>query len=58
MANTKLDTIFTALRAAGYTGTISDMERQRLLVALGLTEPQKLTIQDLYYRAGERPRIY
>lgn len=54
---TKNDTIFTALRGAGYTGTINDMERQRLLALLALTEPQNKSLQDLYKLAGERPRL-
>ena len=58
MANTKNDNIMAALIGAGYTtGTIADRERKRLLAALVLAEPQSLTLQDLYKRAGERPRL-
>lgn len=53
------DTIMAELVAAGYTfGTILDRERQRLLAALTLTEPQNLSLQDLYFKTGERPRLY
>jgi len=59
MANTKNDNIMAALVGAGYTtGSINDRERQRLLTALALTEPQRLSLQDLYKLAGEKPRVF
>jgi hypothetical protein len=42
-----LVTDFAGLRAAGYTGSLSDMRRQNLLALLGLTEPQLKTNNDL-----------
>lgn len=58
MANTKNDAIMAAHVAAGRTtGTINDRERQRLLAAQGLVEPQQLSLNDLYKRNGERPRL-
>lgn len=38
---------FATLRAAGYTGSLSDMRRQNLLAMLSLTEPQLKTNNDL-----------
>lgn len=58
MADTKSDTLYNTTLAAFAPGTISDRERKRLLAQLALTEPQKLTLQDLYKLAGERPRLY
>jgi hypothetical protein len=48
-----------AHKAAGYDGTISDGERQRLQAALGLTsaQAQKFSINDLYIKNGERPKL-
>lgn len=58
MANTKNDTIMAAHVAAGRTtGSINDRERQRLLAALALTEPQRLSLQDLYKQNNEKPRL-
>lgn len=57
-SKSKNDSIFEALGLAGYTtGTISDRERKRLLALLGFTEPKRLTMNDLYKLAGERPRL-
>lgn len=59
MANTNRDNIMASLVSAGYTtGTIQDRERQRLLTALALVEPQRLSLQDLYKLASERPRLF
>lgn len=58
-SSSRIDTIFTSLTSAGYTtGTIHDRERKRLLAALALTEPQRLSLQDLYKLASERPRLF
>ena len=55
---TKNDTIMAALVSAGYTtGSINDRERKRLLDKAVLTEPQNLSLQDLYRLASERPRL-
>lgn len=35
--------------------SMNDMERKRLLTKLGLSEPQKLSLDDLYFKAGEKP---
>ena len=43
-------TSFTALRAQGYTGSLSDMRRQNLLALLSLTEPQFKTNNDLEFQ--------
>lgn len=52
------DNIYQGLVDTGFgPGTISDMEYKRLLAANGLSAPQKLTLYDLYSRAGERPRL-
>ena len=56
---TKNDNIYTSLAAQAGTIplTIADRERKRLLAQFALTEPQKLTMADLYKLAGERPRL-
>ena len=49
--------IINQLIAAGYTiNTIMDRERARLLAKTG-ANPVGKTLQDLYYLAGERPRL-
>lgn len=58
VAMSKNDTLFNTTLAAFAPGTLADRERKRLLAQLALTEPQKLTLQDLYRLAGERPRVY
>jgi hypothetical protein len=56
--NTKYDTIYTSLVSGGYgPGSLADMEYKRLLATNGLSAPQKLTLYDLYAKAGERPRL-
>lgn len=58
-SSSRIDTIMAALTGAGYTtGSIQDRERKRLLAVLVLTEPQRLSLQDLYKLAGERPRLF
>lgn len=61
MGTSKNDDLFTSL-APSYSSppafsSIADMERRRLLAALALSEPQKLSLYDLYKMNGERPRI-
>ena len=56
------DNIFAGLVAAGYykppaSSSLADMERLRLLAKLGLSEPVKLSMADLYFLAGEKPRL-
>jgi len=41
---------FAGLRAAGYTGSLSDMRRQNLLALLVLTEPQAKSNNDLEFQ--------
>jgi hypothetical protein len=53
----KRDTILAALRGSGYTGTIADAERKRLLAALALPPETKKSLADLYKLKGEKPRI-
>lgn len=55
MSESISDVRFRELRDAGYTGSISDMERQRLLSVLSLAEPMNLSLSDLYNAAGEVP---
>lgn len=60
MSNSKADNMKAAHVAAGYTGSISDGERQRLrAVAPSLTvlQAEKFSLNDLYKRAGERPKL-
>lgn len=46
-------------RLSAYTGSVADRERQRLLALLGLTEPQPLSMMDLYKLVPEdKPRIW
>lgn len=55
----KADSIMNELVNAGYTtGTVLDRERARLLDTLELTAPQNLSLQDLYFLAEERPRLF
>lgn len=53
----KSDIMKAAHVGAGYKGSIADGERQRLLAAAGLSEPQRLSLNDLYIRNGERPKL-
>lgn len=54
----KADTIMAELIAAGFTtGSILDRERKRLLAKVALTEPQNLSLVDLYKLGNERPRL-
>lgn len=57
MANKSHDTIMAELVAAGYlTGTISDREYARLLF-ITAASPVGKTMADLYFLAGEKPRL-
>lgn len=52
------DQIFNGLISQGFlTGSLADRERARLLSKLTLSEPQNLSIQDLYELAVEDNRI-
>lgn len=55
----KSDIMKAAHVSAGYTGTVSDGERQRLQAALSLTnaQVQKFSLNDLYIKNGERPKL-
>lgn len=55
---TLADQIMNGLISQGFLmGSLADRERARLLAKLVLTEPQKLTIDDLYELASEDNRI-
>lgn len=52
------DLIMADLISQGYTaGTLADRERARLLDDLLLTEPQNLSLQDLYRLVDEPNRL-
>lgn len=52
------DLIMADLVSQGYlTGTLADRERARLLDDLLLTEPQNLSLQDLYRLVSEPNRL-
>ena len=52
------DQMMAGLISQGFTdGSLADRERARLLSKLTLTEPQLLSIQDLYFQAGEVNRL-
>ena len=52
------DSFATDLKDQGYSGSVADMERQRLLQGLSLAEPQNLSLSDLYRLKNERPRVF
>jgi hypothetical protein len=55
------DALFASISGGRYNPprctTLADMERKRLLSVLALSEPQRLSLYDLYSRAGERPKL-
>lgn len=58
MAETITDTRFRELRALGYTGTLADMERQRLCAKASLPVGVNLSLDDLYRVNGENQWPY
>src|SRR4030095_8171119 len=57
LALSKSDLLFQDLLTSWAPGSIADMEYKRLCAMLGLTNPQPLSLYDLYFLAGEKPRI-